>query len=164
MVRSCGGCCAGRTGRSKWGLPGWWWSAVIGMGGHVPLTVWSPLQPCVTCTPWERSSSSHGTRPQSWNPENGKEIRANCIFAALGLGGFWALLSRDYHLVRSCNDLWGLSSTSVVFLPLFIVLGKATGADVVYFWEAAPSFWTLAKQQQSSQSLKIWAWVAAISV
>lgn len=26
-------------GEASGGLPGWWWSAVIGMGGRVPLTV-----------------------------------------------------------------------------------------------------------------------------
>lgn len=78
-------------------------------GGREPFdSLWFPLQPCVTCTPWERSSSSHGTRPQSWNPENGKEMYKNCIFAAFGLGGFWALLSGDNHLVKSYSDLWGL--------------------------------------------------------
>lgn len=68
-VRSRSRCCAVGSGRSGWvclGGSGWMWD--------VYLTLWSPLQPCVTCTPWEHSSSSHGTRPQSWNPENGKKM------------------------------------------------------------------------------------------
>lgn len=38
-----------------------------------------------------------------------KRCVKKCIFAALGLGGFWALLSRDDSLVKSYADLWGLS-------------------------------------------------------
>lgn len=70
--------------------------------------LWFPLQPCVTCIPWEHSSSSQGTRPQSWNPENGKEMgKKPCVFAAVGLGGLLALLSKDNDFVKSCSYLGG---------------------------------------------------------
>lgn len=41
-----------------------------------------------------------------------------------------------------------------VFPRVFLVLDQATGADVVYLWEATPFFWARPKLQKSLQLLK----------
>lgn len=90
-----------------WLAPGWglgqmlwcWKWEVRSQGVHASFhNLWFPLQPCVTCIPWEHSSSSQGTRPQSWNPENGKEMcKKPCVFAAVGLGrAFSSLVQRQW--------------------------------------------------------------------
>lgn len=78
----------GVLGQMLWfGSEGVWKWEVRSQGVHASFhNLWFPLQPCVTCIPWEHSSSSQGTHPQSWNPENGKEMcKKTLYFCCSGL-------------------------------------------------------------------------------